>query len=303
MSLVGSGMSRVGPGGSDAYAAQDMVTADPNVTYERIQEELNNSSGIVHSILHDALQLRKLCARWIPHATSTAEKCQSELPQGNAQMFDHGRYRDVSKIITGDESWFYHYDAQTKQQSRQWCEVGEGPPMIVRKTQYTETDVRYYFNTTGDKSVVPLQPGETINSTWSTKSCLPEVIDAIHEQRPGTGLRGTFLHHDNASSHNSKRTRQFIEESGLHILPNLPYSPDLRLLAISKNKKYLKGKKFDSNSEVAEALNRILGKIEENEFKKAMKKWFVRMKRCIEINGAILSNCNEIIPINIYFNC
>ena len=29
----------------------------------------------------------------------------------------------------------------------------------------------------------------------------------------------------------------------------------------------------------------ILGEIEENEFKEAMKKWFVRMKRCIEVTG------------------
>ena len=84
----------------------DMVIADPNITYERIQNELHVSSGIVHSILHDSLQLSKLCARWIPHQLHPQQKnarvnwCKEML-----KKFNHGRSRDVAKIITGDETW------------------------------------------------------------------------------------------------------------------------------------------------------------------------------------------------------
>ncbi|KAI6649938.1 Mariner transposase [Oopsacas minuta] len=85
------------------------------------------------------------------------------------------------------------------------------------------------------QTVISLEPGKTINSTWYTESCLPLVIKAINLQRPGTGLRGTFLLHDNANSHSSKMTRQFTEESGLHILlpPLFSRSSTLRLLALS----------------------------------------------------------------------
>ena len=211
----------------------------------------------MHSILHDSLQLRKLCARWIPHQLHPQQKnarvnwCKEML-----KKFNHGRSRDVAKIITGDETWIYHYDPQTKQQSREWCEVGYGPPTKVRRTQFTKKQIyAIFFNTTGVKTVVPLEPGGTINSTWYTESCLPKVIEAIHVQRPGTGLRGTFLHHDNASSHRSKMTRQFVEESGLQLLPHPPYSPDLApcdFWLFPRIKKHLKGKKFDSNSKVEE---------------------------------------------------
>ena len=47
------------------------------------------------------------------------------------KKFINGHSRDVSKIITGDETWIYHYDPETKQQSRQWCEIGEGPPSLT----------------------------------------------------------------------------------------------------------------------------------------------------------------------------
>ena len=79
-----------------------------------------------------------------------------------------------------------------------------------------------------------------------------------------------------------------MEESGLQLLPHPPYSPDLALCDFSlfpRIKKHLKGKKFDSNSEVEEGLHRVLGDVEENEFKEALQNWFVRMKKCIDANG------------------
>ncbi|KAI6648415.1 hypothetical protein LOD99_8205 [Oopsacas minuta] len=171
-----------------------MVIADPNVAYERIQHEIGISPGAVHTVLHQSLQLRKLCARWIPHQLHPEQKqnrvkwCHEMLKKLN-----NGNSRDVSKILTGDETWIYHYDTETKQQSHQWCEIGEGPPTKVRRTLYTKKQMYAFFNTMGVKTVVPLEPGKINNSTWYTESCLPLVIKAISLQRPGTGLRGTFF--------------------------------------------------------------------------------------------------------------
>ena len=161
---------------------EDIVITDPNITYERIQHEIGISSGAVHTILHQSLQLRKLCARWIPHQIHPEQKmnrvrwCKEML-----RKFINGHSRDVSKIITGDETWIYHYDPETKQQSRQWCEIGEGPLTKVRRTQYTKKQMyAIFFNTTGVKAIVPLETGKTINCTWYTESCLPSVIKAIN---------------------------------------------------------------------------------------------------------------------------
>ncbi|KAI6653995.1 histone-lysine N-methyltransferase SETMAR-like [Oopsacas minuta] len=188
---------------------EDMVIADPNVTYERIQHEIGISFGAVHTILHQSLQLRKPCSRWIPHKLNPEQK-QNRVKWCHEMLkkFNNGNSRDVSKIITGDETWIYHYDPETKQKSRRRCENGEGPPTKGRRTQYIKKQMyANFFNTTGMKTVVPFEPGKTINSTWFTEKCLPLVIEAMNLQCPGTGLRGTFLRHDNASSHTSKMTR------------------------------------------------------------------------------------------------
>lgn len=72
-----------------------------------------------------------------------------------------------------------------------------------------------------------LENHRSVNSEWYTTVALPKVFQALRERRPKTGLRGIMLHHDNASSHTSLRTKAFLEESGVETLPHPPYSPDL----------------------------------------------------------------------------
>jgi hypothetical protein len=44
-----------------------------------------------------------------------------------------------------------------------------------------------------------------------------------------------LLHHDNASSHISVFTQQFLAKHKMTVIPHPPYSPDLALLSVSKN--------------------------------------------------------------------
>ncbi|CAF1547696.1 unnamed protein product, partial [Rotaria sordida] len=49
------------------------------------------------------------------------------------EKFDGGRSKRVSDIITGDESWFYHYDPETKRQSEVWVTSNDPHPTKVRR--------------------------------------------------------------------------------------------------------------------------------------------------------------------------
>ena len=145
-----------------------------------------------------------------------------------------------------------------------------------------------FFNTTGVKAlIVPLEPGKTINSTWYTESCYLQLtkrlIYSVLAQDEEELICIMIV-----SSLTSKLTRQFIEESGLHILPHPPYSPDLAqcdFWLFPRIKKHLKGRNFSCNSEVEEALRNIISDIEENEFKDAIQAWFTRLNKCIHAKG------------------
>ena len=62
---------------------------------------------------------------------------------------------------------------------------------------------------------------------WYVDRCLPKVFVVWCHRRPKTGLRGLFLHHDNASARTAATTVDFLTVSEVQLLPHPPYSPDL----------------------------------------------------------------------------
>ena len=70
----------------------------------------------INSVIHDYLNLRKVCARWVLHILSDDQKqLRVQFCCHSLKRFEEGRPRRVFNIITGDESCFYHYDPQLKE--------------------------------------------------------------------------------------------------------------------------------------------------------------------------------------------
>ena len=102
----------------------------------------------------------------------------------------HKKKSFLHRIVTGDEKWI-HYD-----------------------------------NPKCKKSYV--EPGETINEEgyWTQ---LIRLKRAIAEKRPeyATIHEAIIFHHDNARPHVAIPVKNYLENSGLEVLPHPPYSPDL----------------------------------------------------------------------------
>jgi hypothetical protein len=73
-----------------------------------------------------SLGYRKLCARWVPHLLTEDHKGQGKEDhkvQGKAitseMLWSYRDERDdfLLGIVTGDESWFHHFDPETEWQS------------------------------------------------------------------------------------------------------------------------------------------------------------------------------------------
>ena len=55
-------------------AVRKLIEEDRHVTYLEIEASLGISATSTHKILHEHLGVRKLCARWIPHKLTDAQK-------------------------------------------------------------------------------------------------------------------------------------------------------------------------------------------------------------------------------------
>ena len=103
--------------------------------------------------------------------------------------------------MTGDETWVYHYDPETKQQSMQWIQQGEHPPVKARVVKSAgKTMLMLFWDAEGPVLVDFLPPKTTITDQYYAK-VLANLHNAIKEKRRGKLTRGVLLLHDNAPPH------------------------------------------------------------------------------------------------------
>jgi len=75
-----------------------------------------------------------------------------------------------SNVITGDETWVYAYDPETKTQSSQWKSLGSPQPKKARQVRSNiKSMLICFFDQKGTvhKEFVP--PGQTVNAAFYVK--------------------------------------------------------------------------------------------------------------------------------------
>ena len=135
------------------------------------------------------------------------------------------------------------------------------PTKVVRARSTLKQMVACFFRKTGHVATVPLMHRQTINSEWYTTICLLEVFGKIRETNR---WRRIILHHDNASSHTSAQTRDFLRTENIELMGHPAYSPNLAtndffLFPHIKNK--LRGQRYSTPEEVYWSSWRIFWKI------------------------------------------
>ena len=115
---------------------ESLIKKDPKMTYAEIQDIMKISSGSLTRILQDCLGVRKRCARWVPHNLSEEQK-RGRVDWGTHMLrkFDGGRSPHVWDIVTGDGTWIYQYDPETRQQSAVWVFPDENPPVEFKRNR------------------------------------------------------------------------------------------------------------------------------------------------------------------------
>ncbi|GBM99349.1 hypothetical protein AVEN_111917-1 [Araneus ventricosus] len=110
-----------------------MLADDRRLSLRMIAEDLKMSLDSVSNIIHENLQKRKICARFVPHKLSDEQKQHRMETSGD---FIDRIPQFLETIVTGDELWCYQYDPETKRQSMEWCSLSFPPPKKCRLTKF-----------------------------------------------------------------------------------------------------------------------------------------------------------------------
>jgi histone-lysine N-methyltransferase SETMAR len=107
----------------------DMVLDDWQMKVCEIAETIGISKECVGYILHKELDMKKLCARWVPRLLTGDQKCtRMKISKQCLEHLNKNKTDFVRQFITMDETWIHHYTPESKQQSEQWTEAGFSAP-------------------------------------------------------------------------------------------------------------------------------------------------------------------------------
>ena len=118
---------------------------------------------------------------------------------------------------------------------------------------------------------------------------MESLLNRIRRVRPSMCESGDwFLLHDNAPSHNATIVKQFSAQRKVTVLGHPPYSPDLAstvYFLFPKVKSHLKGRLFDSISDIQKAVTSTLNTIAKDDFYKGIQKLYDRANLCVQLEG------------------
>jgi len=116
-----------------------------------------------------------------------------------------------NKTITGDETWCFAYDPETKRQSCEWVdETSLQPKKLKFRRSCIMTMLIIFFNSQGivHKEFVP--EGKTVNAEFY-KGVMDHLLKCIQRVHPAAFCcQDCFLLHNSVPTHNAASVCQFL---------------------------------------------------------------------------------------------
>ena len=99
---------------------QQLIQCDRRMTIVGLEQEVGISHGSIHAILSDDLKMRRVSAKFVARQlTADQMECRMKVA---GDLFEKSTQdpKFLTKIVTGDESWVFAYDPETKVHSAEW---------------------------------------------------------------------------------------------------------------------------------------------------------------------------------------
>ena len=183
------------------------------------------SEGSVQTILKMRLDLRKVCARWVPHLLTEEQKTQRlKCARELLKTYKGCNSRVISNLLTGDETWVHMFEPQRRADNKQWKRKDKKRPCIAKRTISSKKMLYAIFlNSSGPVVQVPFPSGHTVTGRFYKNFVLKKVKEFYKKRRPSKERSGVHLLHDNASSHKCEVVKSFLASEKVKVLNHLIY--------------------------------------------------------------------------------
>lgn len=266
-----------------------IVLKDRKVKVRELADIMKLSIGSILNILHEHLQMKKLCARWVPRLLTIDQKQHRVSDsEANLELFRRNPKEFLRRFVTMDETWIHHYTPESNRQSATWLEPGESRQKRPKtQTSAGKVMASIFWDAHGIILIDYLEKGRTITGDYYV-ALLDRLNDEIKKKRPHMTKKKVLFHHDNAPAHSSLKAMAKLNELRYELLPHPPYSPDLApsdYYLFPNLKRWLQGKRFYSNEEVEFETDAYFEGLGADHYKKGIEMLEDRWMKCISLEG------------------
>lgn len=268
---------------------RNLVLENRRITIREVAEEVEISYGSCEAIMVDNLGLRRVAAKMVPKLLSFIQKDERKNAAQECLNAVAGDPTLLQRVITGDESWVYGYDAETKAQSSEWRRPEEGRPKKARQFRSPmKLLLTVFFDCRGVVHHEFLPYGQTVNKEYYLE-VMKRLRESVRRKRPQLWAdQSWILHHDNAPAHTAHIVTDFLAKRGTTVLCQPPYSPDLApcdFFLFYRMKSAMKGNRYSTIEELKIISQDLLNSIPQNEWEKCFADWKVRWQKCVLSGG------------------
>jgi len=205
-----------------------LILQNRRLTIREIAEDEGISFGSRQAILRKKLNMQRVAAKFVPCVLTEDQK--ANRVNISQEMLDRVSFDEnfLKTMATGDETWVYGDDVETKAQSSQW--VGQGSPR-PKKARMSRSNMKVmllvFFDWQGIIHHEFVPRSQTVNKEFYI-AVLKRLREAVRRKRPQLWtIQSWVLHHDKAPAHSSFIVRNFLAKNETTVVPHLSHSPDL----------------------------------------------------------------------------
>ena len=162
-----------------------LTEEDARYTVQEIEELTSIHSSSVLKILRERLGLRKICAHWVPHLLTDEQKqSRIRLASQVIEKYDKCDPCRLEEIVTGDETWIYHFQPDSKAKNKVWISSEGDRPVIARRCKSSNRMLyAIFFDSKGPVFQIPVPKGSSVTGKFYRESVLTQLVDFYQKRR------------------------------------------------------------------------------------------------------------------------